>query len=956
MRLSFLASAFLAGYAVQASSVVEDLRAFLAAHKDRNGVSDTDGDFLDWKSNAFSTNSTTAPVLPKGYIIQLKPGSDLVKRGQDEHSLFHERASLDIQYSTRVEFKNPELFFGLSIQVKDDANETTIQQIPNVLRVWKIRVIPRPIVTGRSGNFGSSLRAVVPNITATAGSKADVNSVHRLTEVDRLHALGIKGRGIKIAIMDSGVDHRHTALGPGFGPGHKISFGKDFVGDNYDSTGIPETDDDPLATCIIGMQDKEGSPFGLVGVAPEAELGMYRVFGCSGGAPSDILMLGFEQAATDKVDVLSVSLGAYLSWADEDPFQFITAALEAKGIAVVSSSGNSASFPGDMISPAIGKGVIAVGSVQSSHFPTLYSGKDSRGRSFKYAGDPWPVQAPATGLTVYNIERVAAGSSSPKGCSYDAMDMAAAAIQNKNNSILAMPRGGGCNWRTKMEVAKRYGFKYTLVYATEADDIFEQEYGVPPPDYPYHAITINEVDGRTLLGGLSLSKPNEYKLFFPSGVFESHVQVTGGLVSNYSSWGPTSDTLQIKPQVVAPGNSILSTWPLEASGYAILSGTSMAAPYVAGALALLKSQFPNASVQQLREKLQSTANTLPYVFDNSLRASVAQQGGGLINVYNAVNFQSSVTPSELNLGDLDQLRPREIIIENKSSQSKTYIISHEPTGEANLLPSLSGVEIPVIGVSGLPGLYASYATVKFSSTSITIRAGQTANITVTFQPPTDLDKEFLPVYSGFIKVTNNNDQFKVAYLGQPYSRYKADYIDTSTNFGEKLPALIAYDEDYNPYNVPELETFDFGNKTVGKGYPYLQWVALQSSIYFGAEIVPYNTSFVPDFYGFTFNESNPYGVPASALPLQYPKFPFSNIGIETETYGLWTDSEQYFRPALFLYYLEGVAYKFEKQSLGQLPDGDYRALLRVQRWGGDQKKSKGYQSWLSPVIRVKRSS
>jgi subtilisin family serine protease len=58
----------------------------------------------------------------------------------------------------------------------------------------------------------------------------------------------------------------------------------------------------------------------------------------------------------------------------------------------------------------------------------------------------------------------------------------------------------------------------------------------------------------------------------------------------------------------------------------------MATPYVSGALALLKSQFPTASVQQLREILQSTAVNVPWAYDKKIRSSVAQQGGGLINV------------------------------------------------------------------------------------------------------------------------------------------------------------------------------------------------------------------------------------------------------------------------------------------------------------------------------------
>lgn len=72
-------------------------------------------------------------------------------------------------------------------------------------------------------------------------------------------------------------------------------------------------------------------------------------------------------------------------------------------------------------------------------------------------------------------------------------------------------------------------------------------------------------------------------------------------------------------------------------------------------------------------------------------------------------------------------------------------------------------------------------------------------------------------------------------------------------------------------------------------------------------------------------------------------------------YGLWADSERNTRPTAYLYYLEGVAYDYGEVPLGALPEGDYRALLRVLRWGGDGEKEEGYQSWLSPVIRVKRT-
>lgn len=160
-------------------------------------------------------------------------------------------------------------------------------------------------------------------------------------------------------------------------------------------------------------------------------------------------------------------------------------------------------------------------------------------------------------------------------------------------------------------------------------------------------------------------------------------------MSRFSSWGVAADTLSLKPQLAAPGASILSTWPLEGKGYAVLDGTSMATPYVSGALALVKSQFPKASVQELRERLQRTSTTIPYAYNSKLPASAAQQGAGLINVspgslmmkesslisiqvFEAIFTETIVSPTELNLGDLEKLRPQQIKIENKSSRSKTY--------------------------------------------------------------------------------------------------------------------------------------------------------------------------------------------------------------------------------------------------------------------------------------------
>lgn len=64
--------------------------------------------------------------------------------------------------------------------------------------------------------------------------------------VDKLRNEGYLGDGISIAIIDTGVDYLHPALGGGFGPGYKVTYGYDLVGDAYNGLNTPVPDDDPM--------------------------------------------------------------------------------------------------------------------------------------------------------------------------------------------------------------------------------------------------------------------------------------------------------------------------------------------------------------------------------------------------------------------------------------------------------------------------------------------------------------------------------------------------------------------------------------------------------------------------------------------------------------------------------------------------------------------------------------
>ncbi|EFX03716.1 subtilisin-like protease [Grosmannia clavigera kw1407] len=956
------------------ASLGQDFAAYNAAHPGLNDINSDDNDFVKFKTPDYSNTlgsptvaqsvspvNTSVSIVPNAYLIQLAPGASLKRRGVrvgDEHFQFHKRAEPSIRYNTRLEFKNPDVFLGLSIQVQDSSNASTIQQIPGVVNVWPVRSIPRPapIGSGVTGTMVSGNSSY--HVTAQAGRGADVNHPHIMTGVDRLHALGIKGRGMKIAVMDTGVDYRHPALGGCFGKGCKISFGKAFVDDNYGDTGVAVASDDPLATClggghgshtsgIIGMEDPAGSTFGLVGVAPEATLGMYRIFGCSGGASDDIMMLAFQQAVEDKVDVLSISLGSVERWQRDDPFLNVTASLEAQGIAVIVAAGNDGG-PALTSSPAVGEKVIAVGCLDNAKFPTVYTARDSNGNSLQYSGNPWPVSAPKTGLKVYDMTKLASNTTSPVGCTVSAWEAAFAGIPNPNNSIIAVPASSACSWAAKLNAAATYGLPYALVYAVDDGGIFVKDLNTMEPSIPNYGIMLSVDDGKKVIAGLASG--GDYKLYFDSKVFESTEQPSAGLMSYFSSTGPTSDTLQIKPQLSAPGESILATWPLEGTGYAILSGTSMATPYAAGSYALIKSQHPTESVQQIRERLQSNAKSIVYTFDNTTRDSVTQQGAGMIDVFSAAFVPWTVSPSELNLGDLDALVPQTITVTNKSPSAKTYTITHEPAGESNLLPEqylvvLDGTEV------ALDGQYKQYATVGFSTTTLTLAPGKSASFVATFTPPTDTPDRFLPVYSGFIKVSSGFESVTVTYLGQPYSRKKADVIDNTNVTGSVVPWMLNSHDFFTP--LRDIGVFDFNLS--GLGYPYLEWVTLQNSQLFYIDLLPYNTSVVPDFYGFD-NSTNPYGVPNSSLPMIYPPLALNFTSAGVTSYGHVNQQLSNVRPSGYVWHVGPELYDDNIDVITEILPGDYRALLRVLRYGAKVNLASSYQTWLSPVIRVASSS
>jgi subtilisin family serine protease len=143
----------------------------------------------------------------------------------------------------------------------------------------------------------------------------------------------------------------------------------------------------------------------------------------------------------------------------------------------------------------------------------------------------------------------------------------------------------------------------------------------------------------------SVSSPGNAPSAITVAAADSH-----NAIASFSSAGPTPMSLQMKPDVTAPGVSILSSVPASQGTFGELSGTSMAAPHVAGAAALLKERHPSWTVAQIKSALELTGD--PVRSASGAEVLSIREGGGMVNLPRADVPLIFAAPTGLSFGEL----------------------------------------------------------------------------------------------------------------------------------------------------------------------------------------------------------------------------------------------------------------------------------------------------------------
>jgi subtilisin family serine protease len=235
-----------------------------------------------------------------------------------------------------------DIFHGASFDFANASAESvaSIQGLGEIARVWPIEIYSLPTPEGNS-----SLRADDDDPPVMSSPDFKKFHPHLLTNVLEVHERGFNGSDVVVAVVDSGVDYNHPALGGGFGPGFRVEAGYDVVGPNFDPAdpSAIEPNGDPMdcnghGTHVAGILGSSWPQ--LIGVAPAVRLRSYKVFGCSPFTTSDYIMQGFILAFEGNPDIISASLGNDLGFVESPIVQVLNRISDA-GVLVVAAIGNS---------------------------------------------------------------------------------------------------------------------------------------------------------------------------------------------------------------------------------------------------------------------------------------------------------------------------------------------------------------------------------------------------------------------------------------------------------------------------------------------------------------------------------------------------------------------------------------------------------------------------------------
>ncbi len=677
-------------------------------------------------------------------------------------------------------------------------NARVLYRVQRVLNGIAVRVDARHLEAIERIPGVKAVRAITPKYRSNASSVP-------LIGAPELWAAGnnLTGEGMTIGVIDTGIDYLHTDFGGsgnpadyernnttvagdvGF-PSVKVVGGYDFAGDAYDASSddgaaqVPNPDPDPMdcnghGTHVAGTAagygvNPDGStytgpyspatPFSSLrigpGVAPLAQLYALRVFGCDGS--TDLTEMAIEWSVdpngdgdfSDRLDVINMSLGSNYG-AGEDTSTTATNNAVLAGVIVVTSAGNSGDTYYITGAPGVSDRAISTASTVDAvqildgfrvNTPAEIAGVHPASQSTAYDWSKPPVTA-----------QLAYPASQASGCqTFNAEN--AALLQGKIALLDWTELGPGVNeCGSVARAANALAAGAVGVIMIDNSEVFDLRiFGSPVIPSVSTPLQVGNALKAHLDEGVSVTLTAEYA---NSQRFEDPSIVD--TLSGFSSRGVGRGGIGVKPDIAAPGDSIFSAAALTGNEGASFNGTSMAAPHVAGSMALLKQLHPDWTVEELKALAMNTANSpvRSAIDPASPIFGPSRVGAGRITLQEAIASDVIVLNAEdegvvsVSFGVVEVLDAvtmvKTVRVVNKGSVARTYNVAYAPTSDT------PGVEFTILGESSVTVAANSTATIRVQMQAQAEQMRNTRDVTVSGNQ--GLDRAWLSEEAGYLMLT-----------------------------------------------------------------------------------------------------------------------------------------------------------------------------------------------------------
>jgi minor extracellular serine protease Vpr len=498
-----------------------------------------------------------------------------------------------------------------------------------------------------------------------------INSVNFIGG-DIAHQAGFTGKGVRVGIIDTGIDYTHSMLG-GSGqksdyaaidpskpnsafPNKKVVGGKDFVGTDFDAASplpikrLPQPDDNPIdeaghgshvAGTIAGVGDGINT---YSGVAPDAQLYALKVFGKEGSTADASVIAAFEFAADpngdlnpeDHLDVVNLSLGGDLG----QPQILYTEAvrnLSQAGTVVVASAGNSGKVEYIVGAPSTADDALSVAaSIDGSDVNWEFAAA-----RFVTANNPDLLIKEVEGDAGKPIAQAGAVAGTLVDIGLADQDLSAD-VAAKVAGHVALIQRGVVSFGVKLARAAAAGAIGAVVYNNTGDD--------PIPMGRDGAAPAASIPGFMISQALGVELQNELKAGPISVQFQSGEMIKEpqdiDTITSFSSRGPRSQDNLIKPEISAPGQNITSVAMGTGNLGVKMDGTSMASPHMTGTVALIKQAHRDLSSIEVKSLVMNTAKILP-------KTPITAQGAGRVQIAQALASPLVSENPSLSLGRVE---------------------------------------------------------------------------------------------------------------------------------------------------------------------------------------------------------------------------------------------------------------------------------------------------------------